>query len=337
MQETLKVTFWGVRGSYPVAGSHVARTGGNTPCVAVQAGSQVIILDAGTGIIGLGKELMEVSQPLQAAIFFSHYHHDHTQGLPFFTPAFLPHNNFNLFGPDLQEQQLEDVLRAMITPPVFPVRLSEMKARLNFHDLAGSTTVWLMGTEEVRIFAPGTCPPASERPANVVEVRLLTSYAHPGGVMLYRINWRSQSIVYASDTEGYVGSDRRLSAFARDADILIHDSQYTEEHYCGLQSGLPATQGWGHSTIQMACALAAASNVRQLVLFHHDPGYDDDRISANETLARSLFARSLAAREGLQLETGNVDNYPYEASGVQYRYRKQHGHPPAAPFITGSS
>jgi ribonuclease BN (tRNA processing enzyme) len=189
----------------------------------------------------------------------------------------------------------------------------------------------------VQIFSPGQVPASNLRPDDTVEVRLLQSYAHPGGVMLYRITWRDQAVVYATDTEGYVSGDRRLIAFAKDADLLIHDAQYTHEHYCGEVPGLPATQGWGHSTTQIACELAAAAGVHQLALFHHDPGYDDDRIAANETLAKALFPKSLAAREGLKLEVGHVIEYPNATSSVQYRYRKSSGQSPTTPFVTGST
>jgi ribonuclease BN (tRNA processing enzyme) len=108
--------------------------------------------------------------------------------------------------------------------------------------------------------------------------------------------------VYATDTEGYVGTDRRLAAFARGADLLIHDAQYGEEHYRGGLAGFPVTQGYGHSTAAMACELAASAQVRELVLFHHDPAYTDARIAAHEVAARRLFPRSRAAYEGLEID-----------------------------------
>jgi ribonuclease BN (tRNA processing enzyme) len=118
-------------------------------------------------------------------------------------------------------------------------------------------------------------------------------------VHVYRIDYRGRSLVYATDTEGYVGGDRKLTAFARGADLLIHDAQYSEEHYRGQIVELPSTQGYGHSTPQMACELAKAAGVRKLVLFHHDPNYTDEMVADLEVRARSVFPNACAASEGL--------------------------------------
>jgi ribonuclease BN (tRNA processing enzyme) len=133
-------------------------------------------------------------------------------------------------------------------------------------------------------------------------IRIHRSYAHPGGVYVYRVTWRGRSVVYATDTEGYVGTDRRLAQFAKDADVLIHDAQYLEAHYRGQLAGFPATQGYGHSTATMACEVAFASRVRQLILFHHDPSYSDAMVAGMEATAKSQFAEVRAAHEGLEIE-----------------------------------
>jgi ribonuclease BN (tRNA processing enzyme) len=118
-------------------------------------------------------------------------------------------------------------------------------------------------------------------------------------VLVYRIEWRGASLVYATDTEGYISGDQRLAAFARDADLLIHDAQYSQADYA-------TRQGFGHSTAGMACELAALAGVKQLALFHHDPAYDDQTIRAIEQQAHAEFKGAFAAREGLalDLETG---------------------------------
>jgi ribonuclease BN (tRNA processing enzyme) len=127
--------------------------------------------------------------------------------------------------------------------------------------------------------------------------------------MVYRIEWGGHALVYATDTEGYVGGDRRLVSFARGADLLIHDAQYAEEHYNGQLAGFPATQGWGHSTAAMACEVARAAGIRQLALFHHEPQYDDEMIHVIEVRARQEFPNVVSAYEGLEIiigdETGN--------------------------------
>jgi len=132
-------------------------------------------------------------------------------------------------------------------------------------------------------------------------IRIHKSYAHPGGVYVYRITWHGKAIVYATDTEGYVGTDQRLVKFAKAADVLIHDSQYLDEHYWGQLEGFPSTQGYGHSTVTMACEVAIASEVGQSVLFHHDPSYVDAMVAGMEASAKKRFGDTQAAYEGLEL------------------------------------
>jgi len=134
-----------------------------------------------------------------------------------------------------------------------------------------------------------------------VVIHIHKSFAHPGGVYVYRITWRGKSVVYATDTEGYVGTDRKLVQFAKDADVLIHDAQYSEEHYRGQLAGFPSTQGYGHSTVTMACEVAASARVGQLILFHHDPSYSDAMITSLEATAKAQFNEARAADEGLEL------------------------------------
>jgi ribonuclease BN (tRNA processing enzyme) len=107
--------------------------------------------------------------------------------------------------------------------------------------------------------------------------------------------------VYATDTEGYVGTDKRLVAFARDADVLIHDAQYSDEHYWGGLTGFPSTQGYGHSTVSMACSVATAARAKALILFHHDPSYSDDMVTGLEAVAKEIFSATQAAYEGFEI------------------------------------
>jgi ribonuclease BN (tRNA processing enzyme) len=138
-------------------------------------------------------------------------------------------------------------------------------------------------------------------------IRIHKSYAHPGGVYVYRITWRGKSVVYATDTEGYVGTDRRLVQFAKNADVLIHDAQYLDEHYWGQLVGFPSTQGYGHSTVAMACEVAFASEAGQLVLFHHDPSYSDAMVAGIESSAKVKFNDTQAAYEGLEIVLGDAE------------------------------
>ena len=297
------VKFWGVRGSHPVPGEATQRYGGNTPCVEVQAGEHTIIFDAGTGIIELGRDLAQrasqTGRPVKAALFFSHLHHDHTQGLPFFAPVYFPTARLDLVVPDMYEKDPQCVLSEVMSAPIFPVSFQQTGAEKHLHSLR-QTQVVVLRDGEVSLHP--TLPAAL--PENAVIIRAMRSYAHPQGVMIYRLEYQGRSLVYATDTECYAGGDQRLVNFARRADLLIHDAQYTEDHYIGALAGAPVTQGYGHSTAAMACGTARAAEVGQLVLFHHDPNYADKTIARIEHQARQVFANTVAAREGQIINLG---------------------------------
>jgi len=294
MSNELKVKFWGVRGSYPTPGTGTVKYGGNTASVEVCAGKRTIILDAGTGIIPLGRELARTKRAGEILLLFSHLHHDHTQGFPFFVPAYLPTARLHIYGPDGTHESMKNVLERNQSSETFPIGLREMAASKDIQAVR-ETNVIVWDEDGVRV----TESSVGLREEAVV-IRIHKSYAHPGGVYVYRITWRGRSVVYATDTEGYIGTDKRLVAFAKDADVLIHDAQYLEEHYRGQLEGFPATQGFGHSTVSMACEVAASARVGQLILFHHDPSYADDVIAGMENTAKNLFPNSDAAYEGLE-------------------------------------
>ena len=294
MAGEMGIKFWGVRGSYPAPGEATVRFGGNTACVEICAGERTIILDAGTGIIPLGRELAGRRTP-EIMLLFSHLHHDHTQGFPFFVPAYLHNAKLYIFGPGGTPETLSRVLEQNQSPETFPVSLPEMAAWKKVQSVRDSQMI-LWDEAGVRV-AESTGGVSEE----TVVIRIHKSYAHPGGVYVYRITWRGKSVVYATDTEGYVGTDRRLVQFARDADVLIHDAQYLEQHYRGQLAGFPSTQGYGHSTVGMACEVAAASRAGQLILFHHDPTYSDAMVAGMETFARAQLKKARAAYEGLEI------------------------------------
>jgi phosphoribosyl 1,2-cyclic phosphodiesterase len=308
--ETFTVKFWGVRGSYPTPGAGTVGYGGNTACVEVRLGGQVVILDAGTGIIPLGRDLMRrasvVTRPLSLTILISHLHHDHTQGFPFFVPAFVPSARLRIYGPGTSEESLQKVLEHNQDPVTFPISLRDMGAQKEIRSLRESDVIYLDPVEGV-----GSAKTGYGSDSARACIRIHRSYAHPGGCFAYRIDWRGRSLVYATDTEGYAGGDRRLAAFARGADLLIHDAQYSEEHYRGQMTGAPSTQGYGHSTVEMACELAAMAGVKQLALFHHDPSYDDSMVAALESRAKESFENSFAAAEGLALDLPEAQDHAF--------------------------
>ncbi|HMO58292.1 MAG TPA: MBL fold metallo-hydrolase [Roseiflexaceae bacterium] len=303
MQHEMFIRFWGVRGSYPVPGAGTVRFGGNTSCIEIRAGDHLIILDAGTGIIGLGTELLRRARaqgnaPVVATLFFSHMHHDHTQGFPFFRPAYLGTSILNILGPKVFQSDLEQALALAMLPPSFPVSLDELASLRILRNLSESEIV-LLGPHPTDVQVQNLYHDQVDETSDRVRIYTYHSYAHPkNGVNIYKIVWRGRTIVYATDTEGYVESDQRLVRFARDADLLIHDAQYRSSDYVNPSD---PKQGYGHSTPEMACAVARACNASRLILFHHEPTYDDDALTQIEAEAQQIFPATQVAYEGLEI------------------------------------
>jgi len=278
----MRITFWGVRGSIPTPGPDTAAVGGNTSCVEVRAGKLLLVFDGGTGLRLLGKSLLK-SMPITAHLFFSHVHWDHIQGFPFFDPAFVPGNVIHLYGGNNVSRTLEETLAGQMDHPSFPVHLSEMGAKMHFHDIIEGQPLELdagNGTKAVITTARGN---------------------HPNGVWAYRVDHGGHSVMYATDTEHYAVVDPQLLKLAKGVDVLVYDSQYTPEEYAGTGGGMPKL-GWGHSTFDEAVKLAKAAAAKKLVLYHHDPTQNDAAVAEKERRARELFASCEAAREGVVIE-----------------------------------
>ncbi len=296
----LKIRFWGDRGSYPVPGETTLRYGGNTSCVEVIAGNAHAIFDAGTGIIYLGKRLIRESEgrPIVTNIFFSHTHRDHTEGLPFFHPAYLASTTLHVFGPKTLSQDLHETLAYAMLPPFFPVSIEKMKSTKLIKDLSPDEIV-IIDTESN---IPRMLKPGSDPPENSFEHLIIKSYhgqTHPGaGIYIYSAEYKGKKVIYATDTEGREEGDNRLIEFARGANVLIHDTQYLEEEYSNPES---SKKGWGHSTVNMAVDVARKANVKKLVLFHHDPEASDEKVALKEKIAQAMFPDTIAAYEGLEL------------------------------------
>lgn len=272
-----KIKFWGVRGSIPCPGSHTVRYGGNTSCVEMQVGQERLIFDGGTGIRNLGEALLAES-PIKASMFFTHSHWDHIQGFPFFTPAFIAGNQFKIYGaPAPNQATIKQRLHDQMLHPNFPVPLQIMQGDLQFYDLEIGETLEIGDVS--------------------VETARLN---HPGEAVGYRVNWRGLSAAYITDTEHFPDRlDDNVLHLARQADALIIDATYTDaEYYDPKQSKI----GWGHSTWQEAVKVAQAAQVKQLVLFHHDPCHDDDFLDKIAAEVVSYFPQTILAREGLSLE-----------------------------------
>ena len=281
---SLRVRYWGARGSIPSPGDGMRRYGGNTSCVelTLSDGSE-LILDAGTGIRELGAARTSASDPVH--ILLSHLHLDHIQGLMFFAPLFNPTCDVRIGGPPSLDGPLLKRLSRYISAPLAPVEIRELPALVEF--------------EEV---------PA--RAFNVGPARVEAAFVnHRGPTLAYRVTDGDVTVAYIPDHEPALGQrlDRSSiewisgSRIARDADLLIHDAQYTDGEY-------RHHLGWGHSAVSDAVAVAKRCGARRLALFHHDPLHDDAALDALEEQARALGDGALEevslAREGQALELG---------------------------------
>jgi len=252
--------------------------GGNTACLEIRTASGIIIIDGGTGLRDLGMSLEKRRDPVREfPIFFSHFHWDHLQGIPFFGPAWVKGNRVVFASP---MPSVERIIRDQMKPPYFPVTMDAMPAALRF--------VYLQG-DSVRIGG--------------AEVRW-KRMNHPGGAFAYRITENGKSVVFATDSEV---TDREFQqreenrSFFEAADVLILDTQYTlEESFTKFD--------FGHTSYTMAVNLASEWKVRKLVLFHYEPRYDDRKIFGIRRSAQwhgeQLGSKDLeivAAQEGLEL------------------------------------
>ncbi|WP_061215228.1 MBL fold metallo-hydrolase [Syntrophomonas wolfei] len=269
-KRNFEVTFWGVRGSLPVPGPHTIKYGGNTSCVQVQIDQRLFILDAGTGIYHLGQHLLKSQSPISGEIFISHTHWDHIQGFPFFAPAFIKGNRFILYGQSKVNSTFADLMKGQMIYQHFPVSLEGMGARIEFHELDNGSEMDL--GEQIRLRTVHT--------------------NHPNGSLAYRLDYDGRSCCYITDTEHYSCVDPHLKAFCEETDLMIYDSNYTDEEY-------PRFLGYGHSTWQEGIKLAQAAGAKKLVLFHHDKARSDEEMEKIEKEAQRCFPNCIAAREGL--------------------------------------
>lgn len=307
MNEEFKVKFRGVRGSYPCANKKFMQYGGNTSCVEVRVGGHLIILDAGTGLIELGSELLKdhimsgshlkERKPIEATMLLSHIHQDHIIGFTFFAPNHIPTTKLNVFGTSNYNEDLADELAQLLFTKTFPIDLGDIAANLNICDIDETECIILrhgsdpiikrVSEDEVEIL-----------PEDVI-ITSYKSYAHPQeGVVIYKIEYKGKSLVYATDKETYFGGDKKLANFARCCDLLIHDTQYTTEDY--LNPHAPK-QGFGHSTFDMALECQDYCHAKKVIFFHFDPSYDDDKLNSIAKIYGDLADKADFAYEGLEI------------------------------------
>jgi phosphoribosyl 1,2-cyclic phosphodiesterase len=276
----MKVKVWGARGSVPAPGPEMNRYGGNTSCVQVTLTSgQDLVLDAGTGIRNLGMQLLDAPA---VSILLTHLHLDHIQGLMFFPPCFRSESTITIWGPASPEASLEDRIARYISAPLSPVEVRELPCDVSFRDTPASE--WTIGSATIRAEA----------------------VTHRGPTLGYRITEGDISLCYIPDHEPALGAPLEglepewISGFdlARDADLLIHDCQYTDDEY-------PEHVGWGHSAMGDTITFARRTGAGRLLLFHHDPLHTDDFLDRLGADAGGRFGEAggdpddlMMAREG---------------------------------------
>jgi phosphoribosyl 1,2-cyclic phosphodiesterase len=283
----MQTRVWGCRGSVAAPGEDTVRYGGNTSCVEARLSSgHVLVLDAGTGMRPLGAALDLTDAP-ELHILLTHLHLDHLQGLGFFRPLFQPGLDVHIWGPPSPVQSLAERIAIYLSPPLFPVRLADLPARVTFHD-------------------------APEQPVQIgTAVVRAAKVTHQGPTVGYRIEEHGHGFAYVPDHEPAIGGrladqpDDWISGYdlVRDVDVLFHDAQYLDAEY-------PHHIGWGHSAIGDAIELARRGRVGRLVLFHHDPYHTDDDLEAMLSDARRTLATPedwvCLAHEGMEVEFGRV-------------------------------
>ncbi|HZO25098.1 MAG TPA: response regulator [Chloroflexota bacterium] len=292
----MRVRFWGTRGSIASPGASTVRYGGNTPCVEVRTDDDtLLIFDCGTGARALGMLLAQGS-PVRAHLFLSHTHSDHIQGLPFFVPAFQPGSHLTIYGPAGVDRSFPRAVGGQMDYAYFPVPIGDLPSHVDFEELG-------------------------EGSFSVGAARVLTqNLNHTGPCLGYRLEVGGITLVYATDHEPYAfptwrpdrraesfepesllhPGDLRHAEFLRGADLVIHDTQYTEAEY-------PAKVGWGHSPVEYAVDLAIVGRAKRLALFHHDPNRGDEAVDALLAASRARAAKTgrrldiTAAAEGEQI------------------------------------
>ncbi|MCH8023457.1 MAG: MBL fold metallo-hydrolase [Candidatus Marinimicrobia bacterium] len=267
--------FWGVRGSIPTADPEQSLIGGNTSCVELTtADGSHIIFDGGTGLRGLGNHIgRQHNKPYEVHLFLSHTHWDHIMGIPFFAPLHQSFAKIHIYGPERASEPLSEAVLGLFRAPYFPLHYSELKAHLNFIEISEGETSFGNGFKIK--YAP---------------------HPHPNGAISYRLEVDGRVITYITDIEHT--KDRLVKSvieLSREADVLIHDSQYHADD-------LPAHRSWGHSSWEECTAVAQKADVKELFLYHFDPNYSDYDVLDMERRAQVVFPHTTAARQGMTFE-----------------------------------
>lgn len=280
----MRIRFWGVRGTIPTPGPDTIKYGGNTSCVEVRTSDQqLIIIDAGSGIRHLGKELVRTSPGrIVGSILISHTHWDHIQGFPFFSPVFGRTNRFVLVGKKRVSTQLEEIMAGQFIEPYLPFAYKSLPADLLVKEVKDGETLIIGDDTKVTV----------------------ADLNHPGGCLGFRIENNGVVFVYCSDVSHYDdGFDQNLLQLAHGADLLVHDS-----HFGSLEERQRFSE-YGHSSWQEAAQAAVEARVGSLALFHYSPDLKDIELEEMLQKARALFPNTFLSREGMEIELPFAKDY----------------------------
>jgi phosphoribosyl 1,2-cyclic phosphodiesterase len=272
----MKVKFYGVRGSLPVCGREFERYGGNTTCIKIlrENANRIAIIDAGTGIRNLGKEIINegLSQNI-INILFSHFHWDHIQGLPFFAPAYKENQRIGILamGRRGKIKNLKEIFSMQMQKEYFPIKIKAMGAHFEFLTYGDEETIF-----------------------GAMIKTVAQRHIYVGGSYGFRIEDDSVALVVCTDVEHMNGIDQNIVDLASGADLLIHDGQYTANEYKNFR-------GWGHSSWEQAVEVAKQAKVKRLIITHHDPDHNDDFLDSMEKDCQAAFPNSLFAKEGMEV------------------------------------
>ena len=274
MDKTI-IRFWGCRGSFPCSEKNKQIYGGDTSCIEIRTpDNNTIILDMGTGLKRLGQKIInDSSYNKEIHIFLSHFHLDHIHGFVMFAPLFNPNYNIKIYSRQSNGKSLITVLEQFLQPEIWPISLDDLPAKISFIDI-------------------------DDKSININSNISITNqlHAHPNKAYSIGIESFNKKIVYATDCEHPKQNlNPNVVNFATDSDILIHDAQYTP-------NDLKTHIGWGHSSWEQAAKVASESGSKQLILFHHSPDYDDNKIKDIERKARFYFPNIMAAKQDLKIE-----------------------------------
>ncbi len=273
-----RLVFYGVRGSYPVAGKKYLKYGGNTSSLLLESEKDIIIFDAGTGFINIGKYLVNKRKDIKTlSVFLTHLHSDHIVGLPFFYPVFKKDYNIRIYCYKYEFVNIKETVLNFFNPPLSPISKKGIKANIEFHELESISG-------EIKI-------------NNNLVINYLKVPYHPvEGVLLYKMNFgKDYNILYATDVEIPDGFCDNGVEFSKNSNIMIIDSQYFDKDYYGKES---SKIGFGHNTVTMAVNAAVKANVDKMCLFHYEPEYSDKMIDKMFEFAKKRFKNTIPSKEG---------------------------------------